>query len=225
LALLSFAGGLSADPPQPILSLSALSPSLTPGADMFTRDYGQYILTEHDQFKFETTVSLDPDFVRRETEWAPIFFAPGKLLFNDGKGHYTHIGFNMAFMVPDAGSDSRAQTVIDLFFQNRAAAWEHRGDHDFKWLVDGKPLEWIANQYQWEQGGTNQYGNNNCLETNIVQISPALLKQLASAKVIDCRFGSTEFYFGDIQFWILRQFAQVFDGLTQRQGIPNSASH
>jgi hypothetical protein len=215
-------GGVFADPvPPPSLpTLSSIPPTPVPTVDTFTPQYGQYILTAHDKFQLQTTVCLDPNFVNRESEWAPILFAPGKLLFNDPNGKYTHIGFNIALTVPDAGSDSQAQTIIGLYFRNRAAGWEHRGDHDFYWLVDGKPMTWIGVAYQKEIGAVTSYGNNNYLETNFVQITPDQLKQLAQAKVIDCRFGSVEFYFGGIQFWLLRKFSQAYDNIILGQGPP-----
>lgn len=218
LPLLFLAGGVFADPlPTPPLPTP---PSQPVSLNKFDQDYGKYILTDHDKFKFETDVAVDDNFFRNETNWAPILVAPGKLLFNDGNGHYTHIGFGMTMSVPDPGSSNTDPVSIILNFQNRASVFEHKGDHDFYWLVDGKALPWITAEYDWSKGDVNEFGNDDHIESNYVVISPDTLKQMASAKVIDCRFGPTEFYFGPLQFWILNKFAAIYGSLAQGSATP-----
>lgn len=222
LAVMFLAGIAFADPaPTPTLpAVATQSPSSS--FSKFDQEYGKYIEYYQDKFEFQTNVALDDNFFRNETNWAPILMAPGKLLFYDGNGHYTHIGFGMTMSIPDAGSSNTAPISIILNFQNRAAVFEHKGDHDFYWLVDGKALPWITNEYDWSRGDVTEYGNDDHIENNYVLISPDTLKVLASAKVIDCRFGMTEFYFGPIQFWILNKFENLYQSITQSNATPGA---
>jgi len=214
--LISAGRAFADDKPKPT---STPSRTPTPIFDKFTKDFSNRIKIEHDKFKNLTKISLDPHWIDRETmNFHDTFLSPGQLLFKDDKKHTTDIGINMVILIPDAGSE-QAEPTIGLFFDSRTNAWEHLDDHEFNWLVDGKPLKWVSDDYEHVITGDGGKGVN-VRETITLSLSPAQLKKLVAAKEIDCRFGSTEFLFGDLHRWILYILDKKMDEILHPKEAP-----
>lgn len=78
---------------------------------------------------------------------------------------------------------------VNLYFHSKSSEWEYMDFHPLVLLVDGKRLSWGEKGLSWD--GT--VGNGYVLEHMQLQVTPALFKQIAFAKVVEGKLGLTEF--------------------------------
>jgi hypothetical protein len=163
----------------------------------YLKDRHAALLVNHDKFKNLTKITIES-------------YLPHDLQFQKPKGGGLDIEFNIIGIVPDTITKTDTPQVVIQMIALSQDGWRYLKCKDLSWLVDGKPLKWLSEDYD---GDTT--GGASTMEFFSITLSPDQLEKLAAAKTIECKICNDEFVFIQKQFWVMRWVSEKVKELSK----------